>query len=257
MNLFESFILGIVQGITEWLPVSSSGHLVLGQTLFNLKEQLTFDIAVHVGTMLVVLWLFRNDLINIVVSILTNRKDEYSKLGWMVAVGSIPTGIIGFTFKDFFESLFSNPSAVAIALIVTGCILVLTRIIKFQQPASELTFGKALLIGTAQGAAIIPGISRSGSTIAAGLLMNVDRTMAAKFSFLLFIPAMIGATLLHIDDIQNTADLDLSALFVGVLTTMVVSYLVIKWLLSIVQKGKLYWFATYCWVVGVSVLFFL
>lgn len=256
MTTLESIILGIIQGITEWLPVSSSGHLVLGQTLFGLQEQLTFDIAVHIGTMLVVLWMFRNDIFNITKSILTVKNDAHSKLGWMVVIGSIPTAIIGFTFKDFFESLFSNPHAVGIALLFTGCVLILTRFVRASSATQSLTFGKALLVGTAQGMAIVPGISRSGMTIASGLLMNVDRNLAAKFSFLLFIPAMVGATLIHLKDFQTDL-VNINSLIIGTLTTMIVSYLVIKWLLSIVQNGKLHWFATYCWVVGISVLFFL
>lgn len=250
--MLNEIILGIIQGITEWLPVSSSGHLVIAQHYLGIGENLALDIMLHIGTLLVVLWIFRKDILQIINSLIrfikTRKFDKHSKLALYVVAGSIPTGLIGILLNDYIESAFSSLVAVGIALLITGTLLWSTR---YAKKKGSLGVKESLIIGLAQGAAIFPGISRSGSTISTGLLLGVDRETAARYSFLLFIPAAVGALILQLDEFQAV---DVSGMVAGTLAAMVVSYFVIDMLLKIVRKGKLYWFSYYCWLAGAIVI---
>jgi undecaprenyl-diphosphatase len=250
MDLLQAVLLGIVQGIAEWLPISSSGHLVLVQEFFRLDVPVLFDVILHLGTLLVVLLVFWKDLLAIIKSLLALRWDEYTKLALFILIASIPAALIGYLFRDFFASLFSNTFAVGFAFLATGTILFLTR---YAREKHSINWKNSLVIGFAQAIAIIPGISRSGSTISAGLLLGVKREKIARFSFLLSVPAVLGAAVLESKDF---AKIEVLPALVGTLVSVVIGYFALKYLLKLVEKGKLYYFSWYCWGLGFAVLAF-
>jgi len=265
LAIIKALVLGIVQGVTEFLPVSSSGHLVLGQHLFGIKEpEIFFDVMLHLGTLGAVCVVFRRDIWSLIkeffylLKILFNKSALAAawqerpsfKLLVLILAGTIPTGIIGIVFKDTFESMFASTLTVGIALLVTGSILFLTGRIK--QGTRDITGFRAvdaLIIGLVQGMAIIPGISRSGSTISAGLFLKLDRELTARFSFLLSIPAILAAVALQVKDAgQSTfSPLELS---LGFLAALISGFLALMLLLKIVRSGRLHVFAYYCWLIG-------
>jgi len=253
VTLIEVFILAVVQGLTEWLPVSSSGHLVITQKILGLNLPLIYSVMLHVGTLIVVLTVFRKDIIDIIKA-LTKRdfETEEGKLALFIAVGSIPIAIVGFVFYDFFKSLFSNLPAVGLALLITGCILFVSEKRIGNRKLGTLD---SLLIGLAQAFTIIPGISRSGITVATGLLRKIDKTTAFKYSFLLSVPAIIGATLVESKELV-LGNVDIIPLLLGATISMIVGYASLKLLQKIVMKEKIHLFAYYCWTVGVAIIIF-
>ena len=271
MSLIEAIVLGVVQGITEFLPVSSSGHLVIFQHLFGIHEPvLAFDIAVHVGTLLAVVAFFFKDLIAIgkgaaVYGAACFRQARVrmpgetapdARMAALIILGSVPTGIIGILFKDTAETLFSSVALVGVSLCVTGAVLWGTR--RSQAPrtdAGDIGTGKALVVGVVQGLAIIPGISRSGSTIAAGLYLGLDRETAARFSFLLSIPAVAGAGLLGALDLVGGSPMSVPIMAAGLATSAVVGYGALALLVWIVKKGRMHLFAPYCLAAGLLSLY--
>jgi undecaprenyl-diphosphatase len=256
MNLLEAIILAIIQGITEWLPISSSGHLVLVQQYLGITASVFFDIILHVGTLLAVLVAFRKDILEILKAVFQSGfKTEQGKLALYIIVGSIPTAIIGFLFQATFETFFSNLLVVGFAFLGTGVLLYLSKLQKNR--SSELNYAGALLVGTIQGVALIPGISRSGSTISTGLLLKMKKEKAFQFSFLLFIPAVIGAALAEGVKEWNSLSvtyIDLPTVFLGIFITSLVSYFFLKLLLKVIVKEKFHWFAYYCWALGLFVI---
>jgi len=253
VTLIEVFILAVVQGITEWLPVSSSGHLVITQKLLGVNPPLIFDVMLHVGTLIVVLTVFRKDIAEIIKAFV--RRDfetEEGKLALFIVVGSVPIAIIGFVFYDFLKSLFSNLLAVGLALLITGCVLFFS-----EKRIGNRKIGilDSLLIGLAQGVTIIPGISRSGVTLATGLLRRVDKATAFKYSFLLSVPAIIGATIMESKELA-VANVDMTPLFLGATISMIVGYASLKLLQKIVMNEKFHLFAYYCWTVGLAIIIF-
>jgi undecaprenyl-diphosphatase len=253
VTLIEVVILAVVQGLTEWLPVSSSGHLVITQNFLGLNLPLIYSAMLHVGTVIVVLAVFRKDITQILKALVNrNFETEEGKLALFIVVGSIPTAIIGFTFHDIFESLFSNLLAVGVALLITGCIL---SISEKRIGNKELNTLDSLIIGIAQAAAIIPGISRSGTTVSAGLLRKIDKATAFRYSFLLSVPAIIGATLFEAKDLV-AGNVDLIPLIIGTAVSMTVGYASLKLLQKIVMNEKFHLFAFYCWIVGSGIVLF-
>ncbi len=265
MDIFSSVFLGVVQGATEFLPISSSGHLVLFRNLMGFHEpELLLDISLHIGTLVAVVIYFRSDLVDMVRELgsLAARPSgieppssfrerlESSLLTWVI-VGNVPTALIGLIFKDQLESLFGSVLVVGCMLLVTGALVAVTRLAP--QRAKRLGLAAALAVGAAQGLAIIPGISRSGATIACGLLLGLDRDLAARFSFLLSVPAIAGALLLQIVT-DNAGGPALAVLFAGGITAAAIGLLALKVLMGMVRKGRLSWFAPYCWALGVGVI---
>lgn len=250
MSFAEAVVLGAVQGVTEFFPISSSGHLVIMQGLFGLKEpQLAFDIFLHIGTLASVLLFFRHDIAALFGK---NRK----MLAPLLAA-SVPTFIIGFFFKERIEACFGMPSIVGYMLIVTGLWLASASLYERvsgragARKKSWPGFFESILIGTAQGVAIVPGISRSGATIATGMLSGIDKEAACRFSFLLSIPAVAGASVLKARDISAGLTAADAAQFVtGGLAAFIFGVLSIKLLLKIVNGGKLYLFGIYCFLAG-------
>jgi len=254
MTITSALLLGLLQGLTEFLPVSSSGHLVLAQHILGYvgKDYLTFDVVVHLGTLLAVVIYFRKELATIISSSLT-KPDEGEGRRWilMIIIATIPTGIIGIGLEDWFKSIFSNPRLVAGMLLLTALILVLADLRKIKGEGDKrLSLPRSLLIGIAQGLAIIPGISRSGSTIATAIFTGLEPAIAARFSFMLSIPAILGATVLEFDEISVIATQQISAYIIGFISSFLAGYAAIDILLRLVIKRKLWWFSIYLAVVA-------
>ena len=267
MNFFHAVTLGIVQGLTEFLPISSSGHLVLFQSLFGLKEpELLFDVAVHVGTLGAVCLFYFRDLKEIIRmlfsrSVWSNQGGRFGKrageipqvrLFALIVVGTVPTVCLGIAFRPVAAILFSSIRIVGLMLLTTGLVLWLTRRTKKTgRGAGELTLRDAIYIGIIQGLAILPGISRSGSTIAMGLLRGIERETAARYSFLLSIPAILGALILTCIGISEaTHHNNVGIILGGALVAFLVGYFALKLLVYMVQKGSFFVFAPYCWFLG-------
>ncbi len=271
--MLNTILQGVVQGLSEFLPISSSGHLTLLQHFTdnkNLEANMTTDIALHFGTLIAVFYYFRKDLLPYFT--VSGWKDaEKRRIALLIIVASIPTALIGLGLKKQFEAMFSSPTAVCVALFITGILLLVSEKLKKNSAKKEdsvegkqssdsptlssLSYGKAIVTGVAQGIACTPGISRSGSTIAAGLLLGLKGDDAAKFSFLLMVPSVGGATLLEvikvIKDGKLAEGLVPANLVVGAITALVVGLLSLKLLTYIINKQKLSYFAYYLFVISI------
>ncbi len=248
MNIFEAIILGIVQGLTEFLPISSSGHLVIGQKLLGISiPGNAFEVVVHVGTLCSVLIVFWPDILRLLKSIKSSTTQKYIIA---ILLGSLPVVIIGLVFKDAITGAFENIRIVAITLMITGLVLLSTKYLNTKQ--KDVSIGKGIMIGIAQALAIIPGISRSGSTISIGMYLGIAPEKAAKFSFLLAIPVIAGAGLITGLDIMesNEPALHMSILLGGFISSLIVGWISLKWLLVLIKYGKFYWFGVYCIIVS-------
>ncbi len=252
MDLLASAVLGLVQGITEWLPVSSSGHLVIAQKLLGVSPPLFFDIALHVGTLIAALWFLRKEIILILKALARlDFKSENGKTAKFIIIASVPTALLGYFLHDVFASLFNSPEFVGGALIATGVWLYAAS--KHKITTKKMTGPKAALVGLAQGIAVAPGISRSGATIGAAALLGVNKVEATRFSFLLALPAIAGAALYESSIIVFVPDLAASA-FAGAAVAAIVGYYAMGALLQWMKQGKLQLFAEYCVVAGAVIL---
>jgi undecaprenyl-diphosphatase len=253
VTLMEAVILAIIQGLTEWLPVSSSGHLVIAQTFLGLNPPLIFDVMLHFGTLIVVVVMFRNEIQDILKALVKgNFNSEEGKFTLYLIIGSIPIAVIGVTFYYEIKSLFSNLFAVGLALLITGCVLFISE---KRLGTKKMNSLDSLFVGLAQGIAIIPGISRSGLTISTGLLRKIDKTTAFRYSFLLSVPAILGATIIEVKDLV-VGNVDMLPIVVGVIVSMLVGYASLTLLQKIVMKERFHLFAYYCWAVGVAIVVF-
>ena len=270
MTFLESILLGILQGLTEFLPVSSSGHLVLAQQYLGLKESLVlFDVMLHVGTLGAVLVVYRGAIAKLVVGGLSTLGDAQFyrkpittlnasvelKFIWLILLGSIPTGIIAVLFKTQLESFFDKVHIVSVMLILTGIILQLPQFRSGNKDSADpsnnaVKTWHAPLIGIAQGCAITPGISRSGTTISIALFLGIPAKTAAEYSFLLSIPAILGAVALKISDIENT-EIPLYIMGTGILVSFIVGYIALRFLLVVLNRGKFSLFSYYCVALGI------
>lgn len=274
--LFKAIILGIIQGLTEFLPVSSSGHIEIGKALFNAdfqEDNLTFTIIVHIATVLSTMVVFRNDILSIFKSLLAFPKlnklpkaekkqvEEDLKFSGFILISMIPVLIVGLFFKDFVEQFFDgNLPFVGLMLLFTGALLLSTSIIK--QNTENLSPLKSFIIGIAQAIAVMPGISRSGATIATGLLLKVDKAKMARFSFLMVIPPILGMLLLDVKKMFSTDGgytTEPIVLMAGFIAAFFTGLLACTLMIEIVKKGKIQYFAYYCFIVGliaISTLWF-
>lgn len=270
MTLWEAALLGLVQGLTEFLPVSSSGHLVLAQYLLGLDAQagdITFEVFVHFGTVLSILTVYRVEVWKIIRETAVTaaspasipsayNTNEHFRTAVLILITMIPTGLIYLLFGDFLEAAFGDPRLVLMMLLVTGLLLLLTRLRKY--PDGTLGPWKALVIGFAQSVAMIPGISRSGSTICAAIYQNVHRERAANFSFLMLLPVVIGATLIKTQEMLAAgAAIDWMPLLVGTVVAYGSGIFAIHVVLDVVKRGRLQYFAYYLFLVGGLGLIFL
>lgn len=256
-RLIEVIFLGIIQGLTEWLPISSTGHLILIQYFLSLDIPLLFDVILHIGTLFVVLIFFRQDIQKTLLAFTDlDFKTEHGQLIPQIIVGTIPTVLIGAFFGKIITNLVQNIFCIAIAFILCGAILYSTKARK-KEKINDINFFTALTIGAAQGLAIFPGISRSGTTIAVAILLGIKREKAFKFSFLLSIPVILGALGFTIHEQLNelvATKLNWTIIFVGVTTTIIVSFFVLKFFKKILVMKKLYLFAFYCWALGLILI---
>ena len=254
VTLIDVFILAVVQGLTEWLPISSSGHLVITQKALGLNLPLIYSAILHVGTLIVVLTAFRKDVADIIKALAKRDfETEEGKLALFIVVGNVPIAIVGLAFHDTIETLFSSLPAVGTALLITGCILFVSE---KRTGNRKIGTQDSLIVGLAQAFAIIPGISRSGVTVATGLLRKIDKAKAFRFSFLLSAPAILGATIIEAKDL-TTPNMDLVPLLLGAITSMIVGYASLKLLQKIVMNQKLHLFAYYCWAAGLAIILFI
>lgn len=265
MSLLEAIIIGIIQGATEFLPISSDGHLVLIPAIFHMTQpDLVLIGLVHAGTLLAIVSYFRRDLWNIGRAWLSGIAQRQpmtaadSRLGWYMLLGSVPAAIVGLGLKDFFEQQFQSPVVAAAGLLVTAAFLVVgERLLRGTKTLDRLTAVDTLIIGSFQVLALLPGVSRSGTTIAAGLGRELDRPTAARFSFLVGLPAIAGAGLLAIVDIFSAqGSMPMSYYLAAFVTSALIGYLCIAFLLSWVKRHTLYPFAIYCAVFGTLYLLY-
>jgi undecaprenyl-diphosphatase len=259
MSLLEAIILGIVQGATEFIPISSSAHLILVPEILGMDQPgLAFIGVIHLGTLLAVLIYFARDLWAITKGVWAGVRQGQlmsnpdSRLGWFILIGTLPAVAAGLIFKDFFEGIFEAPIPAAFFLLVTGALLVLgERMLSGRKSIETMTWIDSLAIGTFQMMALFPGISRSGSTIVGGLWRGLDRETSARFSFLLSIPAIAGAGILSLSEILSPArEFETIVYIAGFLASFIAGYVCIKFLLSYLKNHSLYVFAAYCFVVG-------
>lgn len=262
MGIIEAIILGIIQGLTEFLPVSSSGHIELGSYLLNIESQdnLLFSIIVHGATALSTIIVFRKDILEIIVGLLEFKWNESTQFATKIIISMIPVGIVGVLFEEQIESFFTGKIVfVASMLAVTGILLLFTFFTKAKN--NKVDYFRAFVIGIAQAIAIFPGISRSGSTIATALFLGVEKSNAARFSFLMVLPPILGATLLKtLDFIENPTIAEGTsgaALVAGFIAAFLSGLLACQWMIRIVKRGKLIYFAIYCFIVSFGVLMFM
>ncbi|HEY2422092.1 MAG TPA: undecaprenyl-diphosphate phosphatase [Neobacillus sp.] len=253
LTKLEALILGMIQGLTEFLPVSSTGHLYLGRNLFALQEAgLTLDTMLHLGTLLAVLVFYKREFIQII-------KKPFSKLTLLLIVGTLPAVVIGLACKDYFEEISQTGVTIGWEFLLTGIFLWFADSAKNgYKKMDDISYKDALIIGSFQAVAIFPAISRSGMTIAAALWRKIDRETAAYFSFLLSTPAIAGAVVLQSFDLikGQGEEISLSALLVGIIASAIFGYLAVKWMVGFLKKHSLKPFAIYVWVLGLTVLFF-
>ena len=251
MSKIEAFILGIIQGLTEFLPISSTGHLYLGRNLFGLQEAgLLLDTMLHFGTLIAVLYFYREEFVKII-------KNPFHKLSLLLIVGTIPAVVIGLSFKDYFEEISTTGVTIGWEFLITGAFLWFADSIKQgAKKMDDITWKDALFIGSFQAAAIFPAISRSGLTIAAGLFRKLDRETAAYFSFLLSTPAIAGAVVLQTAEVAQVGreDISLTALIIGILASCFFGYIAVKWMINYLKKHSLKTFAIYVWILGIGVI---
>lgn len=259
MTTLETVLLGIIQGLTEFLPISSSGHLVIFQNCLGFKEpEILFDGALHLGTLLAVCLYFRNEIKQTITEIgHRNLTGPNASVVWGVIIGTLPTSFMALTLKDRFESFYASTKMVGLMLMVTGVILIVPwAVFKVKKYKNKFSFHPnrrgifiALTIGAVQGFAIIPGISRSGITIACGLLCGLDRELAGRFSFLLSIPMIVGWNVLNLSK-KTTLTVGLPNLFIGFGSAAIAGFLALKLLMDLLTKGRLHYFTPYCLITG-------
>lgn len=255
MSWIEALILGIIQGLTEFLPVSSSGHLEIGSVLLGAQssDNLLFAVVVHLATALATIAVFRNDILDLLKDIFKFQWNESTQFAAKILLSMIPVFVVAVFFKDQIESLFiGNLQLVGSMLLITGALLLFAH---FKNSGTKsVGYLGAFIVGLAQAFAVLPGISRSGSTIATALILGVERSKAARFSFLMVLIPILGASLLELlDYAENTAAHSINAmsLVIGFVAAFISGFVACKWMIAIVRKGKLTYFAVYCFIIGI------
>lgn len=271
MTLLEAIILGLVQGLSEFLPISSSGHLALLQYFFKIEGEsvLAFAVLLHLGTLISIFAVYYKDILDLIKELCATIKDiftgkgprinanETRRLGFMIITATIPTGIIGVAFQDLFGELYLSLVAIGIGLLITGTFLWFAeKMSQGKKSVQNMKFFDAFLVGIFQSIAISPGISRSGATIVGGLLSGIKRELAVRFAFLISIPSVLGAVILEAPSaFENGMDATLLVpILVGVIIAAISGFIAIKTMIRIVSNKKLYYFSFYTWAVGASVL---
>jgi len=270
MTIYKAIILGIIQGLTEFLPVSSSGHLAFTQALLGVPEDKVFFLIVmlHIGTLFSVFFVYYKDICLIIKEFIImtyefflgkgfSLNNEHRKLGVMIIVATIPTGLMGIFLGDIFESFYTSQLIIGVSLLITGCLLwVAEKAHKGTRAAKDMRWFDAVLVGIFQGFAITPGISRSGATIVGSLLRGFNKELATKFSFLISIPAILGATVLEAKSIftSGIGNLTYGILIAGILSSFLAGIIAIRSLVNFIKKEKLYYFSYYTWTIGFVII---
>lgn len=261
MDIIQAIVLGVVQGVAEFIPISSSGHLVLVPWLFGWPDPgLAFDAMLHLGTLVAVLVVFWRDFLSLAAAVWRradqgNLQGHQGKVAWWIILGTLPGVLMGLLWEEQFEALFHSPLHVSVLLLVTGLWLAMAEYFgRRERQPQELHWWESLLIGLAQGCAIAPGISRSGATIGAGMLLGLRRDAATRFSFLLATPIIAGAGLLQVMRLLQLPDLQASLLplMLGFVAALFSGYGCIRLLLNYVRQRSLFAFSIYCWLAGIS-----
>lgn len=269
MDILHAIVIGIVQGLTEFLPVSSSAHLIFAQELLGVNQPgLAFDVLLHLGTLIAVVSYFFKDIVKMIKAFFSSladifrgkfkqgfREEPYKKLAWMVIIGTIPVGIIGVVFDAEVEAAFNSITIPAFFLLITGVLLYVSQRLNVgHKDIKDTSLKESIIVGIGQACAIIPGLSRSGTTIATGLLIGLDKEFAAKFSFLLAVPAILGATVTQLNGIGAGLDSNLLPYAFGFFASLISGYFAISILLKLIRERSLDVFAFYCWIVGAVIL---
>ncbi|WP_417911691.1 undecaprenyl-diphosphatase UppP [Candidatus Electronema sp. TJ] len=267
MTLLQAFVLGLVQGLTEFIPVSSSGHLVLAPRLlgwhFPKEQAFIFDVLVQMGTLVAVLVYYRHDLAAITSSFFRGiaRRQPFAeadaRMGWLLILATLPAVVIGLLCKDLVEQAFASPKITGVFLLCTAVLLVIAELAgRRRRSMQDIDWKDSLWIGFSQALALLPGLSRSGATLAGGMTRHLDRPAAARFSFLMSVPVMVGAGVLAGKDLLGLHNVSafLPPLLVGFLTAMISGYIAIRWLISYLSRHSLHLFAGYCAALGLTVL---
>lgn len=264
--LLKYLLLGLIQGATEPIPVSSSGHLIIAQQLMGMEHRgLAFEVFLNTASLIAILFIYRGMVAKLAVNgyrYLTTRQKEF-KSDFMfivyIIVGTIPAGLIGLLFKDHIEAVFSSAKMIGITLLITGAALWLIRNLRGVKRDGDLSFKDSLIVGFAQAVALIPGISRSGATVIASIAVGMKQETALRFSFMLYIPISLAGLLIGVPDIVS--DPDMSSLWlpyaVAFIATLILTYFSMKWLMNIMAKGNLVYFAYYCFAAGLLLFFLL
>ncbi|MDR0910979.1 MAG: undecaprenyl-diphosphate phosphatase [Methanobrevibacter sp.] len=270
MDILGGIILGLIQGLTEFLPISSSAHLIFTHEFLGIAPDLGFDVLLHLGTLFAVVAYYFKDIIAMIKAFFSSiidlfkgrffkeiKEDNYKKLVWLVIIGTIPIGIVGVLFESEVEAIFTSLWIPAIFLLVTGVLLYVSQRINVgNKNIKELSLKETIIVGIGQALAIMPGLSRSGTTISTGLLVGLDKEFAAKLSFLLAIPAILGAVVVQIKDIGVGFESNLIPYIAGFIIAIISGYLAISFLLKLIKERSLDIFAYYCWIIGIVVLIF-
>lgn len=272
MTTFQAIILGLIQGLAEFLPISSSGHLALAQHFFGINSEsvLIFAVLLHVGTLISVFIVYWKDILGLIYEffgtfadlVKTKRfdvnKNATRRMCWLIITATVPTAVIGFLFDEKFEKLYSNVLAIGICLVITGCILFAAeKWGKNLHGIKNTKFKHAIAVGILQGCAIAPGISRSGSTIVGGLACGLKREWAVRFAFLVSIPPILGSVILELPDALAAGTVDSSLtvpILAGVIVSAVSGLIAIKGMIRLVSGKKLSYFSYYTWILGISVI---
>jgi len=251
MDYFQVLVLSVIQGFTEWLPVSSSGHLVIAQKLMGLTLPVAFDVVLHIGTLVAVVVFMWGELVFMFKSILSegSRSPQLKVVGYVV-LATIPAVVVGLLFKKALESMFESLYVVSGGLLLTGLLLFIGE---KNVRSTKLDSLRAFIVGVFQAVAIIPGVSRSGSTIGVGMMLGLSRQSAAKFSFLMSMPVILGAAVLEVPSLADSA-INPSLMCFGFVVSAIVGYLSLQILWTVISSKKLTYFAYYCWLLGVILL---
>jgi undecaprenyl-diphosphatase len=270
IDAIQALILGIIQGLTEWLPISSSGHLALAQLAMNLQVPIFFDIVLHLGTLAAVIGVYRHELVSILKSLksIHQRNGNYSEvelknITWgrryllLIILGMIPTALMGVGFRSIFEESFYSMWSIGLGFIISGAIILVTKFIG--KGTNSIGKVDAVLIGVGQGLSIFSSISRSGATISIGMFRHIERSELITYSFLLSIPAILGAGLYDLVFADNISQVEIiripiESYIIGTFSAAAVGYVSIKFLISIVNKGEFYLFSFYCFLIGSLIL---
>ena len=267
IKILQYVFLGVIQGITEPIPISSSGHILILKNLFNFKmlDDINFEIIVNFGSFIAIFFLYRKEIFKIIqdfFNFIKTKKQIYKEnynYAWLIILGTLPAGILGLFLKDKIELISNNIKIIGIALLITSCALFLIKDEKGQKDKTNITILDSIIIGLFQAIALFPGISRRGSTIVGAMNRNLKRDTAINYSFMLYLPISIATLIVGIKDLVNTYNISslIIPYFFGMIASTIVTYFSAKWFINIMKKGKLIYFSIYCAIVGLLVIIFL